>query len=224
MGASTETAGARLRRLARQSAGEREATLERCELCNTPIAPDHRHLLELPSEQLVCACRACALLFDREAAGNGRYRLVPERRLSLIGFDLSDIAWEELRLPVDMAFFFHSTEKERVAAFYPGPMGATESLLRFEAWQALEVANPVLLTLEPDVEAFLVDRALGARRHWIVPIDDCYQLVGLIRTSWRGLTGGKEVWQQLGQFYDGLDRRSRAVGRDGEKEETTWPG
>jgi len=30
--------------------------------------------------------------------------------------------------------------------------------------------------------------------------------VGLIRTHWRGLTGGKEVWQQLGRFFDALER------------------
>ena len=59
--------------------------------------------------------------------------------------------------------------------------------------------------LEPDVEALLVNRARGAREHWLVPIDDCYSLVGLIRTRWRGLTGGREVWEQI----DALLRRAR---------------
>jgi hypothetical protein len=86
-------------------------------------------------------------------------------------------------------------------------MGATESLLGLEAWEALEGANPVLRTLEADVEALLVDRARGARRYWIVPIDECYALVGLIRTRWRGLTGGAEVWQELGTFFDRLDEK-----------------
>ena len=49
----------------------------------------------------------------------------------------------------------------------------------------------------------------GARRQWIVPIDVCYALVGLIRTHWRGFTGGAEVWRELDKFFDGLDRRSR---------------
>ena len=48
----------------------------------------------------------------------------------------------------------------------------------------------------------------GARRQWIVPIDVCYALVGLIRTHWRGFTGGAEVWRELDRFCDGLDRRS----------------
>ena len=72
------------------------------------------------------------MLFDRRAAGGGHYRLIPERRLRLTGFELADAAWEELRIPVDMAFFFHSSAAERVVAFYPGPMGATESLLELE--------------------------------------------------------------------------------------------
>ena len=63
--------------------------------------------------------------------------------------------------------------------------------------------------MEPDVEALLVNRARGARGHWLVPIDDCYALVGLIRTRWRGLTGGKDVWEEIGRFFTTLDRRSQ---------------
>jgi hypothetical protein len=205
----------RLRRLAQRSAGEREAGLERCELCAAPIAPEHRHLLDLGSRELMCACRACSLLFDRSAASAGHYRLVPDRRLRVDDLELTDLAWEELRLPVELAFLFRNSRAERVMAFYPSPMGATESLLALEAWRALEEANPILLGLEDDVEALLVNRARGARRHWIVPIDDCYELVGLIRMHWRGLTGGQEVWQEIGRFCDGLDRRARPAGRHG---------
>jgi hypothetical protein len=200
-------AGSRLGTLARRSADAREAALERCELCGQAIGPEHRHLLDLADRELRCTCRACSLLFDRRAAGNGRYRLVGDRRLALRGFALDDVMWEELRLPVDIAFFFRDARDDRVRAFYPGPMGPTESLLELEAWHALEAANPVLTTMKPDVEALLVDRAAGARRQWLVPIDDCYRLVGLIRTRWRGLTGGREVWLELGRFFDDLDRR-----------------
>ena len=213
-----------LQRMARRSAREREEALERCELCGAPIAPDHRHVLDVSARELMCACRPCALLFDRDAAGAGgrHYRLVPDRRLSVEDLDLDDVTWAELRLPVDMAFFFRSTPAERVLAFYPGPMGATESLLGLEAWAALEDRNPVLRTLTPDVEALLVHRARGARRHYIVPISDCYELAGLIRTRWRGLTGGREVWEEIGRFYEGLDRRARRAGRH-DQEEATWP-
>ena len=205
----------RLARLARGSAAEAQAAQERCELCGEPIAPAHRHLMDLRSRELMCACRACALLFDRRSAGEGHYRLVGDRRLRIDDLELDDLAWEELRLPVEIAFFFRNSAEGRVVAYYPSPMGPTESLLRLEAWSELERANPVLDTIEPDVEALLVNRTRGARRHWIVPIDECYALVGLIRMHWKGLTGGKEVWAEIGRFFDGLDRRCRAASRHG---------
>jgi hypothetical protein len=184
-------AESRLAQIARQ----KPAVVERCDLCNAPIGDDHRHLMEPASRELLCACRPCALLFDR----GGRYRLVPTRRERLDAAELSDLEWEELRLPVDVAFFLHSSAERRDMAFYPGPMGATESQL------PLRLA--VLRTLEPDVEALLVDRHLGAREHWIVPIDDCFRLVGIVRMHWRGLTGGKDVWAEIARFFEGLERR-----------------
>jgi len=204
----------RLRRLARRSTVERESAQERCELCGVPIADRHRHLMNLDDRELMCACQACTILFGSKAASAGHYRLVPDRRLRLPGFELSDLTWEELRLPVELAFFFRSSREERVMAYYPSPMGPTESQLRLEAWRELEEANPVLGTLEPDVEALLVNRARGAREYLVVPIDDCYALVGLIRTGWRGLTGGKEVWERIGSFFDDLNRRAK---------EAAWP-
>jgi hypothetical protein len=218
MGARADTlptAGSRLGALARRGAATtRETEQERCETCGAPIAAEHRHLLDLESRELLCACRACALLFDRDGAGGGHFRLIGDRRLRVTDFALDDLAWAQLRLPVDIAFFFHHATAGRVVAFYPSPMGATESLLALDAWAELEAANPVLRTLEPDVEALLVDRSRHGRPgfgHWIVPIDECYRLVGLIRTTWTGLTGGKAAWQEIGRYFDDLDRRSRAV-------------
>ncbi len=203
----------RLRRLAQRQATQREAALERCEMCSAPIAPEHRHLLDVRNRELLCACQACSILFDRPQASEGHYRLVPDRRLSIGDFAMDDVAWAQLRLPVEMAFFFQSSAEGRVMAYYPSPMGPTESLLGLDAWSSLEEANPVLRTLAPDVEALLVNRAQGARGHWLVPIDECYGLVGLIRTSWRGFTGGAEVWQGIRGRFEELDRRSRAASR-----------
>jgi hypothetical protein len=214
----TAAVSSRLGRLARRELQERTAAQERCELCSAPIPSEHRHVLDLRGRELLCVCRACAILFDRRAAGGGQMRLVGDRRLRLEDFELDDAMWADLRLPVDLAFFFHSSPDERMMAFYPSPMGPTESLLALEAWQQLEAANPVLTTLAPDVEALLVYRVRGARRHWIVPIDDCYALVGLIRTAWRGLTGGSEVWRQIAAALDDLDRRSRTASRLDAKE------
>ena len=211
----------KLREVVRRTAARQEAEIERCELCGDPIPAEHRHMLDLRSRELMCACRACKILFDSGAAGGGHYRLVPDRRLRLEGFDLDDVAWAELRIPVEMAFFFLHTGERRVVAFYPSPAGPTESLLELDAWDRIERANPVLGTLAPDVEALLVNRARGARQHFLVPIEDCYALVGLIRTRWRGLTGGQEVWEEIESFFESLSERSKQ--HTGEREEeATW--
>jgi hypothetical protein len=67
----------------------------------------------------------------------------------------------------------------------------------------------VLTELAPDLEALLVSRARGMREHWLVPIDDCYDLVGLIRTHWRGFDGGREVWIAINRFFDDLPTREQ---------------
>lgn len=174
-------------------------------------------MLDLNSRELMCACQACTVLFNRDAAGGGHFTLIGDRRLRLTDFEMTDLAWENLRLPVDMVFFFFNTAEERVMAFYPSPMGPTESQLQLEAWQEIEACNPVLQTMEPDVEALLVNRAKGTRKQWLVPIDECYALVGTIRTRWRGLSGGKEVWEEIDAFFADLDGRSKPSGPVNEK-------
>jgi hypothetical protein len=201
----------RLRTLARRAGAEREAQIERCELCGEPLPSTHRHLLDLESRELLCACRACTVLFDRREAGGSHFRLVPDRRLRLEDFALDDVTWARLRIPVEMAFFFHHSEVGRLMAFYPSPMGPTESRLELDAWDELVCANPVLATLEPDVEALLVNRARGARGYFLVPIEDAYRLVGLIRTRWRGLSGGAEVWREIEGFFADLASSSKKV-------------
>jgi hypothetical protein len=213
----------RLRQIVLSGAAGQAATapeLEQCELCGEPIAAEHRHLLDLENRQVLCACRACTLLFDRRAAGGGHFRLVPDRRLRIDDFELDDVRWADLRIPVEMAYLFHSSTERRVVAYYPSPAGPTESLLELDAWEQIERDNPVLRSLEPDVEALLVNRARGARRHFVAPIDDCYRLVGLIRANWRGLSGGREVWEQIDGFFEDLASRSKAAGAG--REETTW--
>ena len=207
--------GSRLAKLA-QGAPVREPSVspapeagEHCDMCAAPVPPGHRHLVDLKDRRMLCACRACALLFDSTAAGGGHLRLLPTRRRRLDDFVLDDSRWDRLRIPVDMAFFFRNTEAERVSAFYPSPAGPTESLLELEAWSELEADNPVLTELEPDVEALLISRARKMREHWLVPIDDCYELVGVIRSRWRGFGGGEEVWTEIDRFFNDLPMREK---------------
>ena len=185
------------------------ATLEHCDLCNEVVPSEHRHLLDLANRSLLCACRACALLFDKDGAGSGKYLLIPQRILALPDFQMSDGEWEELMIPVNMAFLYRSAGEKPVAAFYPGPAGATESMLDLAQWNVLVDNNPILETMAQDVEALLINRVRGAREYYIVPIDSCYQLVGLIRISWRGLSGGEEVLKKILAFFSELQARAK---------------
>lgn len=175
---------------------------EHCDLCDAELAETHAHLLELSSRRLVCACTACAILFDNPFAA--KYRRVPNRVQLLADFRLPEETWAALHLPIDLAFFLHSTEAERVLALYPSPAGATEALVPLEAWQALVQDNPILRQLQPDVEALLVNRIGETRDYYRIGIDKCYELVGLLRTHWRGLSGGPAVWEAIGRFFAGM--------------------
>ena len=192
-----------LRRFARANEAE-----ERCELCAAPLAPHphHEHLLDPEARQLHCTCTPCALLFPADALK--KYRRVSRRLLRLENFALSDAQWEALAIPVEIAFLHTSAPSGRLHAFYPSPAGATESLLTLSGWADLVAANPILARLEPDVEALLVNRVGDTRAHFIAPIDRCYELVGLIRITWRGLSGGREVWERIAAFFAELERQA----------------
>ncbi|HEX3459903.1 MAG TPA: DUF5947 family protein [Acidimicrobiales bacterium] len=184
---------------------------ERCELCTEPISEEHGHLVDLEARTLMCACRGCYLLFSSEGAGGGHFTAVPDRYLGFPDFELSPQQWDSLQIPVSVAFFFVNSSLHRVAAFYPGPAGATESLLPLETWEELVASNPALATMQPDVEAFLVrsepDRA--GNECFIVPIDSCYELVGQLRRLWRGFDGGREARDELDAFFGRVRARAR---------------
>jgi hypothetical protein len=177
---------------------------ECCDLCADPIAEEHGHLVDLQVRSLLCACRGCHLLFTSQGAGGNRYRSVPDRYVALPTLELSPGQWESLQIPVSVAFFFYNSSLETMAAFYPGPAGATESLLPLEAWKELAAADANLASLEPDVEAWLVraEARQGGTESYIVPIDACYELVGRLRRLWRGFDGGREAQAALDGFFE----------------------
>ena len=181
---------------------------ERCDMCNEQIPDVHEHVVNVESRNLMCTCRGCWLLFTSEGAAGGRYLAVPDRYASVEDFTMSAGTWGSFQIPVSVAFFFHNSSLGRVAAFYPSPAGATESLLALDAWDALVAANPILESLQPDVEALLV-RASDDHEAFVVPIDACYELVGHMRRLWRGFDGGREAKDALDQFFSDLRARCR---------------
>lgn len=184
---------------------------ERCEMCAEAIADEHQHVVNLESRVLMCTCRGCYLLFTAEHA-EMRYRAVPDRYLSFPEFDFGAAEWDDLQIPVGLAFLFSNSVQGRMVAFYPGPAGATESELPLEAWQRILAANPLLGHLRPDVEALLVraaGRDDGGFSCHVVPIDACYELVGRLRALWRGFDGGEEARAAIEEFFAQVAARSR---------------
>jgi hypothetical protein len=220
MGTTLSSLNRSLETLRRLSPAARQS-VTRCDLCSQPLASVHQHLLEIVPNRLLCTCDACAVLFPGETP-EAKYRRVPRRIRFLADFQLDDTQWNALLIPIDMAFFFHSTSRARAMALYPSPAGATESLLELDAWNEIVAQNPILQSLERDVEALLANRIgrLGTHgpitgetepKYFLVPIDECYKLVGVIRTNWRGLSGGKKVWDEIDNYFADLKSRSQTV-------------
>jgi len=201
---------------------------ERCEMCHTVLDDRHGHLVDMDKRSLSCACRACYLLFTHEGAAGGRYRAVPERVSHDPGRPLTDADWSELQIPVSMAFFFFNSALGRVVAGYPSPGGTTECELDLAAWDRLAAVYPLLGEMAPDVEAILVNRGSaspggrppqtspdnGAGEVFLIPIDECYSLVGKLRLLWQGFDGGAEAREALATFLAGLRRRAVALKRE----------
>jgi hypothetical protein len=206
---------------------------EVCEMCGEVIAHEHPHVVNVESRSLLCTCRGCYLLFTQEGAAGGKYRAVPDRYLYDPAFRLSESQWDDIQIPVSMAFFFINSSMERFVSFYPSPAGATESLLDLGAWTEVIRANPQVPDLAPDVEAILLnkvdagwprpdrktdagwprpDRKTEERFEcFLVPIDACYELVGLVKVHWKGFAGGEKVWEEVTAFLDRLRDRGRLV-------------
>ncbi len=174
---------------------------EYCDFCAAALAVDHEHTFDPATRRIRCACSSCTNIH----ASHGRR--IPRDVLILSDFRLDARQWDSLLIPISLAFFTYSTVAKRWSALYPGPAGAAESLLRLESWQEIVSDNPELLLIKPDVEALLVNRVGAAREYFIVPIYECYKLVGIIRLHWRGLSGGAAVWGEIAHFFADLRQK-----------------
>src|SRR5215472_11145654 len=76
---------------------------ERCELCAAVLGEEHQHLVDSENRRMLCACDACAILFDH--SGVTRYRRVPRDIRELTDFEIGDQLWNSLAVPIGLVFF-----------------------------------------------------------------------------------------------------------------------
>jgi hypothetical protein len=195
--------------LLQQMLQKRPPAGERCDFCATPLSAEHSHLIELAERRIMCSCRPCYIVFEPEGAAQGKYRAIPTRYREIDEFAIADGQWDALQIPIGLAFFFYNSLEQRMVAFYPSPAGATESLLPLDTWDEIVAQYPLLGPLQPDVEAVLIQRTRERSRAFLIPIDAAYELVGLIRTSWKGFDGGEEAHRKIAGYFDKLHERSR---------------
>ena len=188
------------------------AAEEKCEFCAAGIPAEHGHVADLGQSSLMCACRACYLLFTHGQAARGRYRSVPDRYLEDPGRPMTAAEWDLLEIPVGLAFFLRSSAAGEVTGFYPSPAGATQCRLDLAAWGRLAADHPLLAAIAPDVEAALICRTGDRVEHFLVPVDACYELAGRMRRYWRGFDGGEEARQSIAGFLSEVRSRARPLG------------
>jgi hypothetical protein len=181
---------------------------ERCDFCSMPLTPEHSHLIELAARRILCSCRPCYIVFEPAGAAQGKYRPIPSRYAQVTDFAIDDDAWDALAIPIGLAFFFYNSLEKKMVAFYPSPAGATESLLPLDTWQEIVATYPALASIAPDVEAAVIQRTRDASRSFIVPIDAAYELVGIIRSTWKGFDGGEEAHRRIDEYFSRLSERS----------------
>ena len=183
-----------------------------CELCVSGLSDDHRHLLHLDERRILCVCETCWSM----RSGDPEFRPCGSRTLWLEDFVMPDEVWAAFDMPTGLAFLMRSSASGTVIALYPSPAGATECELPLDAWEQLAARNPILERLEPDAEALVVNRLEKAGggdggQHLVVPIDQCYKLVGAIKESWEGISGGSAVESSVRVFIEAMRGRA-AVG------------
>jgi hypothetical protein len=203
------TTGAFERLIREAAAGERAPS---CDLCALPLDDPHRHLLDtrpdegaenggVPGGDLLCACRACGLLFAPDGVEQGRYLAVPDRRIRL-----DPVPTDRLGVPVGLAFFVPAPNGT-VSAHYPSPAGVGRWEVDSGAWRELAAERTELSEVAPLVQALTVNTVRGREQHWVLPLDDCFRLVALVRREWHGLSGGSRVWTAVDDFFANLTER-----------------
>jgi hypothetical protein len=202
------------------SVSPRTVAAAKCELCGLVLEDRHRHVVELgaaPGDEaklrdgaygVLCACRACSILFSRSDS-LARFRTVPDRVMADPRFTITQDRWAQLGIPVGLAFFVRSSVLGRIVARYPGPAGVTEADLEPDAWNEIAAATSLAAKLEADVEALLVhaERGEPGATCFLIPVSDAYELAGRLRRTWQGFSGGDQARGELASFFSELAQR-----------------
>ncbi|HTX83157.1 MAG TPA: DUF5947 family protein [Streptosporangiaceae bacterium] len=189
---------------------------EKCELCATEIPAEHGHIADTEGASLLCACRACYLLFTQAVSGRRKYMAVPDRYLADPARVMSPAEWDLLEIPVSLAFFLRSSrDNGELTGFYPGPAGVTECQLDLQRWAQLVANYPLLAAPALDVEAALISRSDSGVEYFLVPIDACYELAGRMRLYWRGFDGGEQARESITAFLGMVRSRARPLPPEG---------
>lgn len=160
---------------------------------------------------MVCACRACALLFDRSDTELS-YRTIPDRVLRDPALVLTASDWTGIGLPVRLAFMTRD-RSGHWRGWMPGPAGVTEGEPDADAMEALARRTRLVQQLEPEVEALLVwgERTAEVLQCLLVPIDRCWALAGEVRAGWKGFDGGDAIRRAIEARFDELCASARPV-------------
>ena len=190
----------------RAKAAAAERTTDACEMCGVALPEVHDHVVERGRRALVCACRACALLFDadRQNLANQSKTRISRHIEKDADCMLDDAEWSALGIPVSVAFFV-ARAGGAMTACYPGPAGVIESPVSADAWARVVAKRPRLAKLAPDTEALLICRHAERAAAHLVSIDLCFELAGLLRHHWKGLSGGARAWTEVATFFDRLE-------------------
>ena len=79
----------------------------------------HQHLLDPVTRQISCSCDGCAVLFCGQAGAH--YLRVPRRIRALTDFEMPDLQWESLMIPINLAFFYRDSAADRVQGYVSQP-------------------------------------------------------------------------------------------------------
>ena len=191
------------RNLARRRSPE-----ESCELCGAAVSKNHAHLVEIEQRRIMCACAACAILFNENTR---RFRRIPSQVWTIPQGRITDAHWSALGIPINLAFLFRSSPNGQLIAQYPSPGGGIESVPPQDVWPQMLADEPRLEHLENDVQALLVNRLTEPYEYLIAPIDRCFELIGLVRLHWQGFTGGTKLQKEVRTFFDRLRAEAKVI-------------